>query len=283
MYACIQILYLARSVACMCAHSNTNVWIYAYVHILYHTRPVSCKCTHLNMNVCMNLYPSSCSSCCMCVYTHVYECIHIRISLLWLILSSACVHKRICIYTYIYVQPIAFEVSCLHFSQCHFFILKSTFGLVLYVSFATLCRKETKDIEIGDWDEMTLQTQYAVHPSSLLVLPRVCVQVCKYMYTYMYIFIRARPTTCICARMYVYVYILYIFVYIFAYSASVGRDKGTHMHTHTRTHTHTYIHTHTKAYMRTPLVCSWYMYRWDTRCINEFWGEHVHGKWGGND
>ena len=87
----------------------------------------------------MNLYPSSCSSCCMCVYTHVYECIHIRISFLWLILSSACVHKRICIYTYIYVQPIAFEVSRLHSSQCHFFILKSTFGLVLYVSFATLC------------------------------------------------------------------------------------------------------------------------------------------------
>jgi len=50
------------------------------------------------------------------------------------------------------VQPIAFGVSFLH-SQI------SIDGVILWVSFTTFRWKETKEIEIGDLDEMTLQMQ----------------------------------------------------------------------------------------------------------------------------
>jgi len=55
-------------------------------------------------------------------------------------------------YAIYHVQPIAFGVS---FLQSHL----SIEDVVLKVSFATFRWKETKEIEIGDWVEVTLQMQ----------------------------------------------------------------------------------------------------------------------------
>ena len=71
-------------------------------------------------------------------------------------------YQRLCLWydrcTHLYqsiVQPVAFGVSFLH-SEI------AIDDLVLWVSFTTFRSNETKEIEIGDWDWMTLQVQQAV-------------------------------------------------------------------------------------------------------------------------
>jgi len=85
-------------------------------------------------------------------------------------LNASVHHVRLYTETYIYEREVHIyketniyerdvQPSLLHL-ECHFSNLKNSIDrLVLYVSFATFRRKETEEIEIGQWDETTLQMQ----------------------------------------------------------------------------------------------------------------------------
>jgi len=129
----------------LCGMTHWYVWHDSCACVTCHT--CECVMSHVNeldmSHICMSHVAHSCS----CYVTQMNKSWHTCqrvMSHIWMSHDTHIIH------------PIVFGVSFLQ-SQI------SIDNLVLYVSFVTFRWKETTEIEIGDWEQTTLQSQLTVH------------------------------------------------------------------------------------------------------------------------